>query len=48
VLQADGGTRCASITGVGRALDRGCAARRARRVARNPVRDSVAAVSVGS
>ena len=48
VLQADGGTRCASITGAsvalsiagGRLLARG-------EVVRNPVRESVAAVSVG-
>jgi ribonuclease PH len=48
VLQADGGTRCASITGaysalaiaVGRLLRSGA-------VSRNPLRDSVAAVSVG-
>ena len=48
VLQADGGTRCASITGAsvalsiagGRLLARG-------EVERNPVRESVAAVSVG-
>jgi len=48
VLQADGGTRCASITGGFAAL--AIASRRlvARGdVARNPVRDSVAAVSVG-
>ena len=48
VLQADGGTRCASITGayvalavaVNRLVDRGD-------LERNPLRDSVAAVSVG-
>jgi ribonuclease PH len=48
VLQADGGTRCAAITGaysalaiaVGRLLRSGS-------VSRNPLRDSVAAVSVG-
>ena len=48
VLQADGGTRCASITGafaalslaVQRMLDRG-------ELAQTPLRDSVAAVSVG-
>jgi len=48
VLQADGGTRCASITGawvaaadaVGKLLEQGL-------IARNPLRDGVAAVSVG-
>ena len=48
VLQADGGTRCASITGayaaleiaVNRLLQRGA-------LERSPLRDSVAAVSVG-
>ena len=48
VLQADGGTRCASITGayvalavaVNRLVDRGD-------IERNPLRDSVAAISVG-
>jgi ribonuclease PH len=48
VLQADGGTRCASVTGAWTAL--ALAARRlvARgELARNPVRDSVAAISVG-
>ena len=48
VLQADGGTRCASITGayvalamaVNRLVDRGD-------LERNPLRDSIAAVSVG-
>jgi ribonuclease PH len=48
VLQADGGTRCASITGAsvalsiagGRLVARGA-------VVRNPIRDSVSAVSVG-
>jgi len=48
VLQADGGTRCASITGayvalavaVNRLVDRGD-------LERNPLRDSVAAISVG-
>jgi ribonuclease PH len=48
VLQADGGTRCASITGayvalavaVNRLVDRGD-------IKRNPLRDSVAAISVG-
>jgi ribonuclease PH len=48
VLQADGGTRCASITGASVALSI-AAARLVKRgaLARNPVRDSVAAVSVG-
>jgi len=48
VLQADGGTRCASITGASVALSVAgvrLAARGA--VARDPIRDSVAAVSVG-
>ncbi len=48
VLQADGGTRCASITGAYTALSIGV--RRLLRRAeleRNPLRDSVAAVSVG-
>jgi ribonuclease PH len=48
VLQADGGTRCASITGGYAAL--AIAARRLvakGSVERNPLRDSVAAVSVG-
>jgi len=48
VLQADGGTRCASITGswiavadaVAGLLDRGV-------IAQNPIKDSVAAISVG-
>ncbi len=48
VLQADGGTRCASITGayvalaiaINRLLSRG-------ELERNPLRDSVAAISVG-
>jgi ribonuclease PH len=48
VLQADGGTRCASITG-GYAALAIAVARLMRRGAleRNPVRDSVAAISVG-
>jgi ribonuclease PH len=48
VLQADGGTRCASITGAYTALD--IAVRRLMRrgdLERNPLRDSVAAISVG-
>jgi ribonuclease PH len=48
VLQADGGTRCASITGAYTALD--IAVRRMTRcgdLERNPLRDSVAAISVG-
>ena len=48
VLQADGGTRCASITGAYVALADAiawCAARRA--LAGEPLRDCVAAVSVG-
>jgi ribonuclease PH len=48
VLQADGGTRCAAITGASVALSI-AGARLVKRgvLARNPVRDSVAAVSVG-
>jgi len=48
VLQADGGTRCASITGAYTAVE--IAVRRLLRsgdLERNPLRDSVAAVSVG-
>ena len=48
VLQADGGTRCASITGAYTAVD--LAVRRLMRrgdLERNPLRDSVAAISVG-
>ncbi|MFQ5417285.1 MAG: ribonuclease PH [Myxococcota bacterium] len=48
VLQADGGTRCASITGAYTALD--LAVRRLLRrgdLEQTPLRDSVAAVSVG-
>ncbi len=48
VLQADGGTRCASITGASVALSIAGARLAARgSIARNPVRDSVSAVSVG-
>jgi ribonuclease PH len=48
VLQADGGTRCASITGAMVALADAVAWLRARGlVAREPFRDFVAAVSVG-
>ena len=48
VLQADGGTRCASITGAMVALADAIAGLRARGVlAADPVRDYVAAVSVG-
>ncbi len=48
VLQADGGTRCASITGAMVALaDAVAGLRRAGLVARDPLRDFVAAVSVG-
>jgi ribonuclease PH len=48
VLQADGGTRCAAITGASVALSI-AGARLASRgtLARNPIRDSIAAVSVG-
>ena len=48
VLQADGGTRCASITGAYVALALACAQLRdARRLARLPLTGSVAAVSCG-
>jgi ribonuclease PH len=48
VLQADGGTRCASITGAYVALADAVAWCRARRVlAGEPLRDRVAAVSIG-
>jgi ribonuclease PH len=48
VLQADGGTRCASITGAMVALADACAwLRREGRIVADPLRDFVAAVSVG-
>ena len=48
VLEADGGTRCAAITGAWVAAAQACAWLRARGlVAGNPLRDQVAAVSVG-
>jgi ribonuclease PH len=48
VLQADGGTRCASITGAWIAVADAVAGLLARGViAQNPVKDSVAAISVG-
>jgi ribonuclease PH len=48
VLQADGGTRCASITGAMVALADALAGLRARgAIERDPLRDFVAAVSVG-
>jgi ribonuclease PH len=48
VLQADGGTRTASITGAFVALALACERLRVRgQVERSPLRDSVAAVSVG-
>src|SRR3989440_5366248 len=48
VLQADGGTRCASITGAMVALADAVAALRSQRlIAVDPLRDFVAAVSVG-
>jgi len=48
VLQADGGTRTASITGAYVALhDAVTLARRAGQVAGQPLRDSISAVSVG-
>ena len=48
VLQADGGTRCASITGAWIALHAACAQLVAQgKLPDNPIRDHVAAVSVG-
>ena len=48
VLQADGGTRCASITGAWLALNDACAKLVAEgKLPASPVRDHVAAVSVG-
>ena len=48
VLQADGGTRCESITGAWLALNDACAKLVAEgKLAASPVRDHVAAVSVG-
>ena len=48
VLQADGGTRCASITGAWVALHDACARLVAQgKLAASPLRDQVAAVSVG-
>ena len=48
VLQADGGTRCAAITGAWLALNDACAQLLdRRRIAVNPLLDHVAAVSVG-
>jgi ribonuclease PH len=48
VLQADGGTRTASVTGAYVALALACRRMHARGdLTRNPLRDSVAAVSVG-
>jgi ribonuclease PH len=48
VLQADGGTRCASITGAWVALFEACEKLvQAGKLASNPVTDHVAAVSVG-
>jgi ribonuclease PH len=48
VLQADGGTRCASITGAWLALFDACAGLVAQgRLPSNPVREHIAAVSVG-
>ncbi|MDR1647721.1 MAG: ribonuclease PH [Zoogloeaceae bacterium] len=48
VLQADGGTRCASITAAWVALHEACAGLVARGlIAANPIRDQVAAISVG-
>jgi ribonuclease PH len=45
VINADGGTRCASISGAGLALAIGC--KRLFQPAENPFRELVAAVSVG-
>lgn len=48
VLQADGGTRTASITGAWVALALACERLRARGdITRDPLRDSIAAISVG-
>ncbi len=48
VLQADGGTRCAAITGAWLALNDACAQLLGNgRIAGNPLREQVAAVSVG-
>ena len=48
VLQADGGTRCAAITGAWVALHDACAGLVAQgKLAANPLRDHVAAISVG-
>jgi ribonuclease PH len=48
VLQADGGTRCAAITGAWLALSDACEQLLQQgRIASNPLRDQVAAVSVG-
>ncbi len=48
VLQADGGTRCASITGAWLALHDACAQLVAKgKLSANPIRDHVAAISVG-
>ena len=48
VLQADGGTRCASITGAWLALHEACAKLVAQgKLTTNPLRDQVAAISVG-
>ncbi|MDP2880030.1 MAG: ribonuclease PH [Azonexus sp.] len=48
VLQADGGTRCAAITGAWVALHEACEGLvKAGKLPANPVRDHVAAISVG-
>ena len=48
VLQADGGTRCAAITGAWLALHEACAKLVAQgKLTTNPLRDQVAAISVG-
>jgi ribonuclease PH len=48
VLEADGGTRCASITGAWVALELACTRlREGQLIAAEPLRDQVAAVSVG-
>lgn len=48
VLQADGGTRCASITGAWVALYDACAKLlMAGKIAENPLQDNIAAISVG-
>ena len=48
VLQADGGTRCAAITGAWLALNDACEHLLSQgKISKNPLRDQVAAISVG-